>query len=198
MSVTMSLYKVNPDVVYTGYYFDNVSKADFIMGSDGFYPIEKKEKELGAPMKSDGHWPCASDAEYDDYEKWEESQKASAWSDGVEHEFYDITHRKMCYKGVRGWRRIRNRLEKFNHRQFKKKDTRNYLVLDIVEYAQGWFFKKRFFKKEITYVVCTTKREMENFFRQYVDFNGRDTRGREAVNRFMASWEDGMIFECAW
>jgi hypothetical protein len=39
---------------------------------------------------------------------------------------------------------------------------------------------------------------MENFFKQYIDFNSYDDRGREAVDRFLNAWEDGMIFECAW
>ena len=46
MSVTMHLYKVRPDVEYTGYYMDYVTHADLVKGDDGYYPLENKEKEL--------------------------------------------------------------------------------------------------------------------------------------------------------
>ena len=36
MSVTMHLYKVRPDVEYTGYYMDYVTHADLVKGDDGY------------------------------------------------------------------------------------------------------------------------------------------------------------------
>ena len=40
----MHLYKVRPDVEYVGYYMDYVTSKDMIMGEDGYYPLEHKEK----------------------------------------------------------------------------------------------------------------------------------------------------------
>ena len=70
------------------------------------------------------------------------------------------------------------------------------LALDTVEYAQGWFFKKKFFNKEVTTVFCTTKKELQNFITQYVQCKNNEER--EIINRFLNSWEDGMLFECSW
>ena len=78
------------------------------------------------------------------------------------------------------------------------KQSHKYIPVDVVQYAQGWFLKKKFFNKEITHSFCITKKQMENFFKQYIDFNSYDDRGKEAVDRFLNTWEDGMIFECAW
>ena len=201
MSVTMSLYKVRPDIEYKGYYLDFVGKDAFILGSDGLYGLERIEKELGAPMNPDGHWPQHGDDDelYFAYKEWEERQKNSAWSDSQSHDKIDISHLNACFKHARGWRRLRKRIEGCPIKTFQnKRYTQRYIPVDEVEYAQGWFFKKKFFKKEITTVFCTTKKQMENFFNQYIDYNNADDRGKEAVCRFLNSWKDGMIFECAW
>lgn len=202
MSVTMSLYKVRPDIEYKGYYLDFVGKDAFILGSDGLYGLERIEKDLGAPMAPDGHWPRSEDDHdlYWKHEEWEKNQKANAWSDGKEHDKLDISHLKACFKHTRGWKRLASRFEDMPIKTFKSaRGIQRYIPVDEVQYAQGWFFKKRFFNKEITFVFCTTKEQMENFFKQYVDFNHpSDDRGKEAVNRFINAWEDGMIFECAW
>ena len=201
MSVTMHLYKVRPDVEYTGYYMDYVTHADFVKGDDGYYPLEHKEKELGAPMGADGHWPD-SVKEYEIYWKnkeWGEAQENSAWSDNHRHDKIDITLLRACFKDCRGWKRLVKHFDGFPIKTFNNGRTiQKYIPVDRVEYAQGWFFKKRFFNKKMTRVFCTTKKQMENFFKQYIDFNDKhDTRGREAVDRFLNAWEDGMIFECA-
>ena len=110
----------------------------------------------------------------------------------------DVTHLRACFKYARGWRRLAKRLKNLNTKTFKNsRYTQKYIPVDEVQYAQGWFFKKKFFNKEITYVLCTTKKQMENFFKQYIDYNSHDTRAKEAVERFINAWEDGMLFECS-
>lgn len=201
MSVTMSLYKVNPKVSYKGYHLDFLRDSDFVMGEDGKYPYEIKERELGAPLTDRGSVPTISDGEelYNAYEKWEAEQVANAWTDGKTHDKIDMTYLTACFGKGRGWRRIKNRLNTLPIQTFNNgRYSLRYIPVDEVEYAQGWFFKKRFFKKEITFVICVTKQQMENFFKQYIDFNNEDTRGREAVDRFLNAWEDGMVFECSW
>lgn len=201
MSVTMHLYKVVPNVKYVGYYLDFVPKSAFEMGEDGLYNLEKYEKELGAPMREDGHWPDIVDGEelWQAHKDWEEKQHSQAWSDGVNHDKINITHYNSCFKKYRGWGRYAKRLNTMPIQTFSNgKQSHRYIAVDEVQYAQGWFFKKAFFSKEITHSFCVTKEQMENFFKQYIDFNSHDDRGREAVDRFLNSWEDGMIFECAW
>lgn len=196
----MHLYRVSPDVDYVGYYMDYVTNADFVLGEDGFYPLEKKEKEMGAPMGADGHWPD-SVKENDAYWKsrdWAEEQEKKAWSDGIDHDKINITHIKSCFKNYRGLKRLLRVFEGLPVKTFNNgKITQKYIPVDRVAYAQGWFFKNRFFKKKITRVFCTTKEQMENFFNKYIDYNSHDTRGKETVELFLNTWEDGMIFECA-
>ena len=202
MSVTMHLYKVNKDVDYKGNYLTFAPPDLQKVGEDGLYGFERYERDLGAPMREDGHWPDKlEDPElYWKHKEWEESQERKKWSDEKDHTFFDWTHITRCYSKCRGWRRLRDRMSmmKFKTFEYPGIGSVNYLCLDEVQYAQGWFFKKPFFNKEITLVFCTTKSQMENFFKQYIDYRSHDTRGAEAVQIFLDSWEDGMIFECAW
>ena len=202
MSVTMHLYKVNPDVDYKGNYLTFAPAGMEKMGADGLYGFERYEKELGAPMREDGHWPKSDeDPElYKKYKEWEEEQESKQWSDNKEHHFFNWTEIGWCNRMHRGWRRMRNRMSNIKFKVFEhpRLGKQKYLCVDEVEYAQGWFFKKSFFNKEMTWVICTTKHQMECFFKQYIDYQNTDTRGAEAVKRFLNAWEDGMIFECAW
>ena len=201
MSVTMHLYKEST-ASYVGNYLDFISSDLLKLDDDGYYGLEHYEKELGAPMKEDGHWPdnICGDELYEKHSEWEEAQRAKAWSDGKEHDKIDITMLKCMFSKERGWRRLRDRLSKFNIQTFNgKTHVAKYIAVDEVGYAQGWFFKTKFFKKKVSFVVCTTKEQMEKFFNRYIDFNSRfDARGRMAVNDFLSKWEDGMIFVCAW
>lgn len=202
MSVTMHLYRVNTGIEYKGNYMTFAPADSSKLGEDGLYGFERYEKKLGAPMREDGHWPkWDEDPElYRKHREWEDEQERKKWSDGQEHEYLDWTHIVRCYSKYRGWRRIRNRMSMIQFKTFNypRIGTTEYLCVDEVQYAQGWFFKKSFFSKEITLVFCTTKTQMENFFRRYIDYNSHDARGAEVVERFLNAWEDGMLFECAW
>ena len=202
MSVTMHLYKANPGVEYKGNWLTFAPTGAFKQDEDGLCGFERYEKELGAPMREDGHWPkWDEDPElFEKHKEWEEEQESNKWSDGKEHYYFDWTHIVRCYSKCRGWKRLSNRMSelKFKNFDYPGIGTTKYLCLDEVQYAQGWFFKKPFFNKEITLVFCTTKHQMECFFKQYIDYQSHDDRGAEAVERFLNAWEDGMIFECAW
>lgn len=77
------------------------------------------------------------------------------------------------------------------------------ICVDKQVYRQGWFLKKRFFKKACTIYVATTKEEMNGFFKKYLDYSYRYCNdsdfvpARETFNIFNQYWEDGMIFVCA-
>lgn len=185
MSVCMALYKINPNVVYNGYYFDFMKNKDFIPDENGNIPINKIEKELGIPENPYDLWD------------WTEKQETEAWSDKVKHTFFELNYYKSMFEKKRSWKRTRNRLSKYDFKIFDNgMEKKKYLALDTVEYAQGWFFKKKFFNKEVTTVFCTTKKELQNFITQYVQCKNNEER--EIINRFLNSWEDGMLFECSW
>lgn len=200
MSVCLSLYRINNDVTYNGYYLDFVSNDDFKCDSDGYYELEKLEASLGAPMSSNGHWPVygVDDSELcDAHDLWLNAQKDSAWSDGKKHEKISLTMLKYRLGDYRACNRMLNRLNGLPFKIFNNGHMiERYIPVDEVLYRQGWFFKKSFFKKELPMSICVTKEQMLNFFNQYLDFS--DPRGREVYESFVSSWEDGMIFECAW
>lgn len=195
MSVTMHLYKVVPNVKYNGYYNDYLTEKDLIVDPEtGKAPYQILEASLGCPDVRE---------DYVGYLAWEDKMHASAWSDGVKHERIDLTYLKSLFKAnnYRGCNRI---LCKLNHFPIETFDNghiiRKFIVVDEVAYAQGWFFKKRFFNRKMTFNFCITRDEMIKFFDKYIDYRSHDTRGKESVQKFLDAWEDGMndmIFECA-
>jgi len=182
MSVTMRLYKIRDDVDYKGHYMDFIRSDDLIENAHGQSRLDRIEIELGR--------------RHDNYEEWSEEQERKAWSDHQKHELFDISHYRVCYKKTNGWKTLADKLNCFTIKNFL--GLKRYLCLDQVAYAQGWFFKRRFFKKEITMVICVTKKQMINFFNRYIDYNSHDTRGKESVECFLNAWENGMMFVCAW
>lgn len=115
--------------------------------------------------------------------------------------WYEIMHTNSLPRSMkRGANRQRRKLEKFPHEPCEASYgiTDNLIYVKDIAYRQGWFLKNRFFKKPYTTVVCTTRSEMESFFKKYIDYKNKDTRGKECVDLFRSKWEDGMIFICSW
>ena len=113
-----------------------------------------------------------------------------------------IPPRKHLPKSMRrGLSRQCRKLEKFEYFYAETQPgyTEKLIPVNYIAYRQGWFLKKRFFKKPYAYIVCTTKSEMENFFKKYINYKDKnDTRGKECVDTFRSKWKDGMIFICRW
>lgn len=187
MSVRFHLYKVNPSVIYNGYYMDYATNKDLKEDENGNIPLFELEKELGCP-------------DTDDIQEnfcWQNEQKILAWSDKKEHYFFDFTYYNSFWRNSRGWKYLYKRLNCFDFKIFNNgHKICKYLTLDRVLYYQGWFLKKRFFKKEVTFVYCVTKKQMVDFFNRYIDFT--EENGRMCVKEFLDAWEDGMLFECSW
>lgn len=185
MSVTFHLYRIRDDVDFLGNLEDKVKWN--IKNDENLVKIEKEH----------GY---RDDLTVEELSEFNRKTKAKSFSDGNIHEIFDKTYIKAIFKGKRGLSRLLKRLEKLNFKTFCNKNgyTYKYIVLDEVLYRQGWFLKKRFFKKEITWCICTTKEQMISFFNQYINYTGSDTRGREAVEAFTNAWETGVIFECDW
>lgn len=184
MSVTMHLYRVVDGVRYKGYYMDYLRDKDIEMGDDGKYGFERIEMALGCPDK---------DKDWDAYEEWLVGMEESAWSDGKIHHRIDLTFLKYLYReyNYRGGSRKLSLLSKFTVQRFNNGHIeRKYIVVDEVVNAQGWFFKGRFFRCKLGVYYSDTKEGMERFFENYIDYNGKDKRGREVVKLFKDNWED--------
>lgn len=176
MSVTFSLYKVS-EAEYLGSVFEAKT-------------TEERDNEIRRRL----NLPADSDIEAT-LQNACELVKAE-WSDGAYHRMLDIADKHWMWKGERGWRRMDKRLKTLPTQVYK---GHKYVALDKVEYSQGWFLKKRFFKKRITTVYCVTKKQMMDFFKQYLDYSGDDCLvAKDVMERFERAWKDGMLFECSW
>lgn len=120
------------------------------------------------------------------------------WSDKKDHNYIDFSHYRACYRKDRFWSRIANKFEGLPFSYCPDGYTKGHILIpvDCIQYAQGWFFKNRYFKRKCWYNVCNSKRGMIDFFNRYIDYSEEGVK--EIVNRFIDSWEDGMIFICSW
>ena len=191
MSVTMHLFKPRPDVIYNGEWWMQLPLRE--LSHETLMDLQVK---LGGPSEPPEDAPneVQNDFFLEEME-WDKKMKEKSFSDGKNHELVELDAKKAYLRQFRGGTRMLNRLQKFQSRHFEVPYYRfNYLVLDQVEYRQGWFLKKRFFQKKFWTIYCTTRKELEEFFKRYVNLN--DEWGREARDAFLNAWEDGMLFAC--
>lgn len=91
------------------------------------------------------------------------------------------------------------------HNQFvyTKCSRHNHGELPVYEflYAQGWFFKNKFFKREFPCFYCTTKEGMINFFKRYIKLP-KNEKDRENIIKTLKQFVDGFgydtIFAVRW
>ena len=179
MSVTFHLYKLCDNIHYLGRKYDFATKDEKKRFNHLYY--------LASISKEDDDW-------VDDFIK-------ERYSDNLNHNYIEVTcFKKLSKMGSRykGYYRLYRKLQNFNMDIISSTYgvTYKFIVVDKVVYRQGWFLKKKFFKKGTTCFIATNKKEMQNFFNKYLDF--KDKRGIETYNTFLNKWEDGMIFEVSW
>lgn len=177
MSICFSLYKVLPNVDFLGSEYDLASKEILEKNNALFKSIESTSEEINNSI--------------DDF-------YMEKFSDGLKHKYLDLTN---WYSGPkskknRNKRELRRIYNTFNVKSLitARGWVYKYLTVDEILYRQGWFLKKRFFKKYHTIYMATTKEQMKNWFDKYLDVNRKDKKGIECYNAFMNSWEDGCIF----
>lgn len=190
MSVTFNLYKVNNDVDYTGDIFDFIKPSDWASGASD--DILKKH---GEPEYLESKDEEAFQKYIEDYNNWQNEIESSAWSDGNKHEMIDITHLKQVNGECRGFNRLCRKLKTLPYKKFNNGfNTKLYIPVDSVYYAQGWFLRKRFFNKEITYNVCTSIKEVRAFFKKY----GIGVDAANVLSNVEKLWEDNTVFIVSW
>ena len=120
------------------------------------------------------------------------------YSDQKEHNYFELTSLKSISKNCkknRFWKKI-ERMQLPYHVFETDYYTSHIVVTDTIKYRQGWFLKKRFFKKACTMYMTNKRSEMISFMKKYFDFRGE--RAVECYKTFVEVFEDGMIFECSW
>ena len=188
MSITFHLYRPNYNVEYIGTIFDN-SKINLFSNAN-----KKKFWEVY------GEAGYSEDMDFEDSLKLDEKIQAEAWSDGKMHKQLNLNHLrgqlKVANKRYHGsYRRTIKRLENFPKNKYTTGYgvTTTYIPVDEVLYNQGWFLKRRFFKRKVWTIICTTKKQVQNFIDKYAT-----KKGANILKEFVDKWEDGMIFQCGW
>lgn len=211
MSVTISLYKVIPNVTYLGSIFDLFTHADYDdkKGTIDWLdlPVWKKEERFGAPpitpeiyndRVSYDNW----NSKFDD---WSFNIERESWSDGKWHKKFEMFMRKedMNYKE---WLALKEK--------FKPSIINNgfgiavmNLPVEEIYYTQGWFFKESFFKRKNTCFCTTSKKRAIDFLRKYLKLNynkaNHSARHYEDIGDIITEieekWDENstIIFECA-
>lgn len=222
MSVFIITYKIIPDVKYIPNLYDKMRQKDWKNGYkedtyEGKYScslVTKKEVDAGAPIPNEKVRAYYQDHSltdyYEDYiawreidEKWVTKLMEESWSDKNIHQKFDIRSRRK-YMSKKTFNYLINLPNVSN---FSNGMGRMVSVLPIEEQYlfQGWFFKPRFFNRDNTYFVTTSKKKMIEFLYKYIDFNYNYThRGegrcyiniQESVEKLIENFENGMIFEC--
>lgn len=212
MSVTISLYRVVPHVTYLGSIFDYHTRSDYDTKKGKIdwlkIPVWKKEEKFGAPPITEeifndqnayDNWNTA-------YDNWSLEIEQKSWSNGKFYGKFEMFRYKedMNYKE---WLALK---EKFKPSIIHGGMGYALMNLPIQEiyYIQGWFFKKRFFKRKNTCFCTTSKKKALDFLRKYLNlkYNKTNNSGRhyddEVVKNIIPEieerWndEDTFIFEC--
>ena len=190
MSIVFNLYKVENDVEYTGCFLDNLN-----ITAESIEDLSDKEIEN---LKAFGYNP----SEPSSFGEAMFNACKSSFSDGKDHDMIQFNLIKSVFKTPKGkqqreWKPVCTKLQNFNLKTFKDKHSTiiKYIVCTPVQYAQGWFLKKRFFKRRSWRFYATTKKQMNNFFDRY---GNKSEQCYEVRKLFNEKWEDGMLFECSW
>lgn len=186
MSVAFALYKVRDDIDYVGHYTDFIKPSECTPEY-----LEAIEASLNYPTE-------AIDVEdaMDKIVEWMDEQQAKSWSDGQIHSLLDWSYYRLLHRDFKGWHRQEKKINRFNLKTFdsgwlKKK----YLACDEINAYYGWCLNHRFFARKMTFGICTTPKEIKDFFKKYCD---KSDESIALLNRVLSDWEDGCIFVCSW
>lgn len=179
MSVTFHLLKPLLNVTYMGDFFDYMTYKEFLNNE------LINDIEIANGLN-----------DYENYEDFYSDQEKKKWSDNQKHEMFTIPNFYRGKKSCRSWKRLAKKFKNLNFKYFQRKcgETYKYIPVTEVLYYQGWFLRKKFFKKECTCYITKNKYEMLTFLRKYLDF--KDNYAVKVYNSFEEYWEDGLIFEC--
>ena len=186
MSVVFALLKVVDNVDYVGGYLDHLKPSEITIEN-----IDKIEAELGRPGEG------ISPAEIGNVvEDWVDGLDRKAWADNQKHFFFDWTYYRSLHRNSRGWRRQEEKMSKYNLKNFVVNSiSHDYLTTDLVNEYYGWCLKPKFFKKKMPFTICTSKKEINNFFKRY---GKNDELTAIIQNRVLNEWTDDCLFVVSW
>lgn len=136
------------------------------------------------------------------------------FTDNKPHEYIDLRYNKgLCkidkMKSVYSF--ITKIAKKFTLKYFDGKVNSkefsvypfHYIIVDCLCASSGWFFKKRYFKKKSWIYFAVTKKQMENFFDRYFNYNKPEAIEYKKI--FLDKWEEeekkgnyDLLFRCGW
>lgn len=184
MSATFHLYKIRDDLQFIGTERDFASKEKVKEYEENICELsdEQVNKFYSYRFKTiDGNIFIPNDTDYID--------------------IIDIYNTASGYKKCKGYKRQLSKLEIFSCNVLHTKRGYTYRAIPVEEvlYRQGWFLKKKWFRKRCTYYVATTKQQLISFFKLNLDVKRYDSeRAIECMQTFIKYWEDGMIFVVSW
>lgn len=185
MSVTFSLMNVKKDVEYVGHFLDKYKLSELTIDTIDALEIANGRPTSGEPVEFANK-----------LEEWENEVRRNCWSDKKEHYFLDLTYHKSCFRGKRGWRTVEKQISMLPVKKFvQNRITKKYISCDVVDDYCGWFLKNSFFKKDVTFSILTTKRDVQNFFKKY----SSDIEISNIVTKnIFSKWTDDSILVVSW
>jgi hypothetical protein len=132
----------------------------------------------------------------DEFDALWETRDTDRWKDGECHELIDIAYYLHQYGNTKGWRRVKDRFDTLPVQYGVidgNNDVRGYIVADHIACYDGCVLKNKFFKKETTLSICTTKEEVESFFKQYGNPDCKWT-----YDDIISKWDEDMFLIVAY
>ena len=195
MSATMNLYTIAKNVTYIPGLMHSYKPSQYTMVSDMF---DKEANVITAKYENDSISFDDMDNELRELCK----KYFGYYSDNNDHDEFMFYHYRGRSNRVKNYFKTAKALfaDYIQHGRGTYDDT--YLILDSIEYAQGWFFSKKLFKsKNSTFYAfdkVSAKRLLDNMIRLHYP---HDNRGSEAYHRFLNAIEkldEPFILEISW
>lgn len=191
MSATMNLYTIAKDVTYIPGLLHSYKPSQYTTVSDLYDKEANETVDKYTSIKDMDNELRKLGKKYFGY-----------YSDNKDHDEFMFYHYRGRSNRVKNYFKTAKALfaDYIQHGCGTYDDT--YLILDSIEYAQGWFFSKKLFKsKNSTFYAfdkVSAKRLLDNMIRLNYP---RDNRGSEAYHRFLNAIEkldEPFILEISW
>ena len=190
MSATMHLYTIANGVTFIP------GKIHSYVPSKQSDSLDQYSIELKSIINKPSDVDSVEVAELD--KKW-----FGHYSDNLDHkEFYFYHYRGRCSRTKQYYKTAKSLFANNIQHGRGKYDNSSFLILNEIEYAQGWFFTKKLFKSKFSTFFAFNKRDAKMLLDTTIKkYDPHDDRGAEAYSRFMKAIEslnEPFILEISW